>query len=354
LFRNGGDGTFTDVAEAAGVRNLHYTKGVVWGDYDGDRYPDLYVSNLGAANRLYRNLGDGTFRDVAPELGVTGPVYSFPAWFWDANNDGVLDIFVAAYGGPGMPPDVGAVAASYLDRGPIGELPALYLGDGEGGFREVGVAWGLTDVTLPMGANFGDADNDGFPDIYLGTGYPYYEGLMPNVLLRNRAGRGFADVSAPAGVGHLQKGHAVVFADLDNDGDQDIYEQVGGAYPGDGFGNALFRNPGMGNHWFKLRLVGRRSNRQGVGCTIRAVVLDGERERSIYAQVNSGGSFGAGPLRKEIGLGRSERIVRLEIHWPASDTIQVFEDVGVDRLIEVVEGQADYTVIPLEAVSFGR
>jgi len=285
---------------------------------------------------------------------VTRPIYSFPTWFWDANNDGVLDIFVAAYGGPRMPPDVGAVAASYLGQGPIGELPALYLGDGAGGFREAAVDWGVTKVTLPMGANFGDVDNDGFPDFYLGTGYPYYEGLMPNVLYRNRAGRGFADVTTPAGVGHLQKGHGVLFADLDNDGDQDIYEQVGGAYPGDGFGNALFRNPGMGNHWIKLRLIGRRSNRQGIGCRIRVEVREGGERRTIYAHVNSGGSFGANPLRKEVGLGRAERIERLEIYWPASDTAQVFEDVGVDRLLEIVEGEGDYTRIPLKALSFGR
>ena len=97
LFRNEGDGTFVDVADQAGVLNDQFTKGVVWGDYDGDRLPDLYVSNLGGPNRLYRNGGDGAFTNVASELGVFGPLHSFPAWFWDFDNDGALDLFVAAY-----------------------------------------------------------------------------------------------------------------------------------------------------------------------------------------------------------------------------------------------------------------
>src|SRR6185295_8358774 len=105
--------TFTDVAAQAGVQNLRYAKGVAWGDYDRDRYPDIYISNGGHPNRLYRNRGDGTFVDVAPELGVTKPIASFPTWFFDVNNDGWLDIFVGAYGGPHLPPDVASVAASY-------------------------------------------------------------------------------------------------------------------------------------------------------------------------------------------------------------------------------------------------
>ena len=97
LFRNNGDGTFTDVAAAAGVENHRFTKAVVWGDYDADQDPDLYVSNFKGENRLYRNNGDGSFTDVANELNVSRPVRSFPAWFWDFDNDGVLDLYVSAY-----------------------------------------------------------------------------------------------------------------------------------------------------------------------------------------------------------------------------------------------------------------
>ncbi len=345
LFRNDGDGTFTDVAAAAGVENLRYTKGVVWGDYDRDRYPDLYVSNGGHENRLYHNNGDGTFTDVARQLGVTHPIASFAVWFWDVNNDGWLDLYVAAYGGPQLQPDVASVAAGYLglpDEG--GELSRLCLADGRGGFEDVAVQWNLTRPTLPMGSNYGDLDNDGFLDFYLGTGYPFYEGLVPNVMYRNRRGKGFADVTTAGGFGHLQKGHGVSFADFDDDGDQDIFEQMGGAWPGDGYGDVFYENPGFGNHWIKISLSGVRSNRLGVGSRIRLDVIEDGQPRSIYHHVSSGGSFGANPLaRAEIGVGKAQRIEAIEVYWPASDTTQRFRNVAVDQWIEIREGQASFS-----------
>ncbi len=338
LFRNQGDGTFVDVASTAGVENLRYAKGVGWGDYDDDGFPDLYVSNIGDDNRLYRNNGDGTFADVAAGLGVTGPITSFPAWFWDFDNDGVLDIFVAAYGGDEFT-DVADIAASYLDLPTRAERMHLYRGDGRGGFEEVAASRNLTRITFPMGANFGDLDGDGYLDMYLGTGYTNYEALMPNLMYLNRGGRRFVDVTASAGLGHLQKGHGVAFADLDNDGDQDLFEQIGGAYPGDAFGNALFENPGFGNHWIKIKLVGGESNRSGIGARIRLDFVDAGSVRSAYRHVGSGGSFGGNPFTQEIGIGRATGIERLEVFWPASGTTQVFEDVAVDQRIEIEEGQ---------------
>ena len=128
----------------------------------------------------------------------------------------------------------------------------------------------------------------------------------------------------------MQKGHGIAFADLDNDGDQDVFEQMGGAYPGDKFGDSLYENPGFGNRWLTLKLVGVRSNRAAIGARIRVDVVEGRRSRTVYKYVNSGGTFGANPLRQTIGLGRSERVERLEIFWPASGEIQVFEAVPLD------------------------
>jgi hypothetical protein len=354
LFRNDGDGTFTDVAAAAGVENYRFAKGVTWGDFDGDRYPDLYVSNGGQPNRLYHNRGDGTFSDVAAERGVEGPISSFAVTTWDPDNDGALDLFVAAYGGPQFPVDVASVAGRYLGIEFPNDLPRLYMNDGTGRFEDRAAAWNLAHVTLAMALNHGDVDSDGFTDLYLGTGYPGYEGLVPNVMYRNREGTRFVDVTTAAGLGHLQKGHGIAIADLDNDGDQDIFEQIGGAFPGDAFGNVLFENPGFGGRWLKVRLIGTRSNRFGVGARIRLEVTEAGRTRSIYAWVDSGGSFGGNPLRKEIGLGRGERIDLLEIHWPTSDLTQRFADVPVDRSIEITEGQADYRETRLPRVSFQR
>ncbi len=331
LFRNDGDGTFTDVAEGAGVQNLRYAKGAVFGDYDGDRFPDLYVSNL-EPNRLYRNRGDGTFEDVAVRLGVTKPERSFPAWFWDFDNDGVLDLYVASF-----LPRLGPYVLDLLGGESNAELACLYRGDGQGGFREVARELGLDEITVTMGANFGDLDNDGWLDFYLGTGFPDYEALMPNKMYWNRAGKRFSDVTSAGGFGHLQKGHGIAFADLDRDGDTDVFAEMGGAFPGDAFGNALFRNPGFGNHWVTLKLLGVRSNRPGIGARIRCQISADGVSRSVYRHVNSGGSFGANPLRQTLGLGRATRIDVLEVSWPTSGRTQVFHDVAVDQTFEVRE-----------------
>ena len=154
---------------------------------------------------------------------MTSPRDGFAAWFWDFDNDGVLDIFVGAY-----TQGVEHVAASYLGLPHKAELCCLYRGDGAGGFENVAAEKNLVRVTQPMGVNFGDLDNDGFLDFYLGTGYPAFEALMPNVMYHNQRGRRFADVSTSGGFGHLQKGHGVTFADLDQDGDQDVFIQLGG------------------------------------------------------------------------------------------------------------------------------
>src|SRR5215510_12883566 len=145
LFRNNGNGTFTDVADEAGVLNNRYSKAVVWGDYNSDRFPDLYVSNYKSANRLYRNNGNGTFTDVAEELGVTLPTTSFPAWFWDFDNDGVLDIYVAAYSA-----EIADLASSALGLPVTTELAKLYRGTGNGRFEDATARFNLVRPNAPM------------------------------------------------------------------------------------------------------------------------------------------------------------------------------------------------------------
>ncbi len=244
LFVNDGHGRFVDKAREAGVANDRFCKGVAAGDYDNDGDLDLYVSNAGK-NRLYRNEGSLKFNDVAETLGVMEPSgRSFATWFFDYNNDGHLDLFVTAY--QATPGDL---LAGYRGESHRATFPKLYQNTGNGRFRDVTKAAGLEHVYLPMGANFGDVDYDGWLDIYLATGDPQYETLMPNVLLRNVNGRRFEDITFSTGLGHLQKGHGVAFVDIDQDGDQDIYHQLGGFYPGDKFHNALFLNPGHDNRF---------------------------------------------------------------------------------------------------------
>ena len=346
LFRNNGDGTFTDIAREAGVENNKYTKGVVWGDFDGDRFPDIYVSNYFAPNRLYRNNGDSTFSDVAVKLGVTRPRGSFPAWFWDFDNDGVLDIYASSYTGR-----VGVLSAYHLGEKVKFEPACLYRGDGRGGFIEVARSRNLTEPTLTMGSNFGDIDNDGYLDFYLGTGDPKIQSLMPNLMYINRDGKRFENVTMVGGFGHLQKGHGIAFADLDNDGDADVFEQMGGALRGDEYGDALYENPGFGNHWLSVKLVGTRSNRSAIGAQIRVEIIEGAEARSVYRHVNSGGSFGCNPLHQTVGLAKASAIRSVEVFWPTSEITQRFTNVGLDQIIQIVEGEPSFTRLKLQKLT---
>lgn len=380
LFQNQGQGKFLDVAGKAGVENGRFTKGVTWGDFNDDNFPDLYVSNfakgeffkdsgsiaskLGVSepvaknsqrrderinNRLYRNNRDGTFTDVAIQLDVTRPALSFPVWFWDFNNDGALDIFAGSWSG-----SVRDVANEYLGQPIESETDCLYQGDGQGGFRNVTAAAGLGGVTLPMGANFGDLDNDGYLDFHLGTGGPSFDDLMPNRMFRNIKGERFEDVTTAGGFGHLQKGHGIAFADFDNDGDQDVFTRNGGAYPGDVAANAFYENPGSNRHWIAIRLVGRSSNRSAIGARVRITIEEHGAARNIYRWVNSGGSFGANPLRLQVGLGQAERIQQLEVAWPTTGGTQLFSDVKVDQFIEIFEGDDSLHPLDLKPAAFKR
>ena len=337
LFRNECEGRFVDVAVTAGVTNLRYAKAVTWGDIDEDGDPDLFVSNLGAANRLYRNEGDGTFVDVASSAGVAEPIQSFPAWFWDFDNDGHLDLFVSSYD-----TGVGHLAAWHRGEPVDCGFARLYRGDGRGGFVDVAAEQGLRYPAMPMGANFGDVDGDGWLDMYLGTGDTTYASLMPNVMFVNRGGRGFVDVTLEGGFGHLQKGHGVAFADFDRDGDLDVFEQMGGALRGDGFRDALYENPGFGTSWVELELVGGGANRSAIGARISIDVDGPDGRRTLHRQVSSGGSFGANPLRLHVGLGRATAITGVEILWPASGLTQSFGALPLRRALRVVEGEAEW------------
>jgi FG-GAP-like repeat/ASPIC and UnbV len=350
LYRNNHDGTFTDVAAAYGLADLGFVKGVAWGDYNNDGLPDLYVSRLGAPNLLFRNTvspsGRRSFTEVAVQAGVTEPRQSFATWFWDYDNDGWEDIFVAGYHASTL----ADIPALYLGMRNGAEMPRLYHNNHDGTFRDVTKQVGLDRVALVMGANFGDLDNDGFLDCYLGTGEPDYRALLPNRMFRNAGGKRFLDVTTSGGFGHLQKGHAISFADFDNDGDQDVFAKMGGAYEGDTAHSVLFENPGHGNHWLSLSLEGVRSNRAAVGARIHVRVQGNDGVRDIYRTVNTGGSFGGNPLRQEIGLGKAETILEVEVQWPASAIVQKYHDLALDSRYRIREG--DPTAKPLVVRSF--
>jgi hypothetical protein len=338
LFLNKGDGTFEDISQSARIDRTMFTKGVAAADYDNDGYMDLYVSNLNGNNFLYHNNHNNTFTEVAEQAGVSGPGHGFATWFFDYDNDGWPDLFVTSYF-----TSVEETARTYLGLPHNATTLKLYKNMKDGTFRDVSAEVGLDKVFMPMGANFGDIDNDGFLDIYLGTGNPSYGSLVPNVLLRNHDGKYFADVTASSGTGDWHKGHGVAFADLDNRGDEDIIAEIGGATLGDAHALRVFENPGHGNDWISLKLVGVKTNRAAIGARIKVTVENkGQGTRSIYRTVGSGGSFGASPLQQHIGLGKDARIADLEIWWPVSNTRQHFSNVEKNQFLEIKELSQDY------------
>ena len=163
----------------------------------------------------------------------------------------------------------------------------------------------------------------------------------------------FEDVTASGGFGHLQKGHGVAFGDIDNDGDNDIYAQMGGAWPGDKFEDALFENPGFGNRWLTVKLQGTKANRCAIGARLRLELSQENGEvRTLYRWINSGASFGCNPLQQTIGLGEAERVRRLEIQWPGQEK-QVFEDIPLNRALLFIEGEKEPRPMGLESSRLG-
>ena len=229
LYLNNGDGTFSEQAVAAGLSHQLFYKGVTAGDYDNDGWPDLYLSAYGANNELWHNeglneAGQLIFREVGAAAGVQEPIFSFPVWFWDYDNDGWEDIFVSGYDFRKQVPEL---IKEYLgqDIDPT-YLSGFYHNNQDGTFSNMRSELHMDRNLFTMGCNYGDLDNDGYQDFYIGTGAPEMTDLFPNRMFRNEQGQFFQDVTTAGGFGHLQKGHGIAWGDIDNDGDQDIYHTL--------------------------------------------------------------------------------------------------------------------------------
>lgn len=333
LYHNRGDGTFEEVAQKANLLETleSYCKGAAWIDYNRDDYPDLFVSYLDGRSHLFRNDRNGRFTNVSQEMGVEGPRQGFSCWAWDYDNDGWQDLFATCY----------MRTTADVVKGVIGqphqsESNRLFRNAGGKRFENVTAKAGLDMVFSTMGSNFGDFDNDGWLDMYLGTGEPSIATLVPNRMFKNVGGARFAEVTGTSGTGHLQKGHGVACGDWDRDGNVDLFVELGGAIPGDRFHNVLFQNPGHANQWLTVKLAGKKTNRAAIGARIK-VVTAGPNPQTLYRHVSSGSSFGGNPLQQTIGLGKAERVATLEVYWPTSGTTQVFREVAVNQAIEVTE-----------------
>lgn len=357
LYINNKNGSFTNRAVEAGCALSYYIKGVSSGDYDHDGLSDIFISALDGHQLLLKNVtaknGPVKFIDVTKAAGFgINPTRSFPTWFWDYDNDGWLDILYCGYEFSEPLAWYAAAEAVHAATGNAGKI-FLYHNNQDGTFENVSAKLGLNKIGFAMGANFGDIDNDGYLDFYLGTGNPKLKSLIPNKLFKNEAGNHFMDITTAARVGNLQKGHGISFADLDGDGDEDIYIEMGGAYTGDAYENSLYLNPGQNkNNWINITLEGTITNRSAIGAKIKLSFKDNNQERSVYRDVNSGGSFGSSPLRQHIGIGNARAIERLEITWPVTGKIQVLENLPINSNISVKEGEEHFKTYKLPLVDF--
>ena len=343
LFRNIGNGKFTDVAASVGVNVTGYIKGAAWGDVDNDGFPELAVARGYGPCLLFSNVaGDKKNRRRFAAPVQLEPAHSSSVVFFDYNQDGWLDLFVAGYSKIASNYAAGQVAADLLGQPHTAELPRLYRNNGAAAdsprFSDVTAEAGLNHVYFATGAVADDFDNDGWPDLYLSTGAPDYRAIVPKRMLRNLGGTRFEDVSSSAGIAHLQKGSAVAVGDVDRDGDQDILQVLGGEFPGDTFPRALFMNSGNANRWLALDLVGAKGNRSAIGTRISVEVETPNAARTLHAVVSTGGSYGGSSLAQEIGLGTATAIKAVEVRWPLSG-VQRFENLSPGRRYRITEGE---------------
>ncbi len=328
LYRNNGDGTFTDVSEKAGISRVRerYAMSVAAADFNGDGWIDLYVAGDSTASIFYQNLGDGTFKDVALESGVAfnedgNAQAGMGLGIGDYNRDGKLDIFKTHF---------------------ADDAHVLYRNLGRGMFEDVTVAAGFGAVTrfVSWGAGMPDLDNDGWPDIFYVTGSVYpevekhfsqYPYRGPRALYRNLGNGRFSDVTVQSGPGanevHSSRGTA--FGDFDNDGDVDVLIMNINEPP------SLLRNEYAGkNHWLKVKLVGVKSNRTALGARVTLFINGRGQAQAVMSQTSY---YSHDDMRLHFGLGTATRAERIEIHWP-SGAVQTIGNVAADQVITVREG----------------
>lgn len=342
LYRNQRNGTFEEVATKAGVDGdaNFLSKGAAWIDIENDGFQDLFVNHLSEHGAtIYRNNKDGTFTNATDALGIKNPLWGFSCWAWDFNNDGYLDIYASCYDR-----SVGSCVQGLQGEPHSKNNNALYLNQEGKSFKDVVHEVNLDQVHITMGSNFGDFDNDGFLDMYLGTGEPSLGTLVPNRMFKNIGGKRFADITVSSGTGNLQKGHGVACGDWDCDGNVDVFIQMGGAVNGDKYHNIMFQNPGSKNNWVNLKLVGEKTNKIAIGARIK-VTTGGDEKQTFYRHISSGSSFGGNPLEQCIGIGEATSIDTIEISWPTSNSTQVFHNVPINQFYEAVEFREELNAI---------
>jgi hypothetical protein len=347
LFHNNGDGTFTDVSEASGILSSNGTfgLGVLTGDFDNDGWPDIYVANDSSPSALYQNKKNGKFEDIAVIAGCAlspdgKPQAGMGVSAADYDLDGNLDIVKTNF---------------------AGDTPSLYHNLGGANFEDTTFTAGLGAHTqyLGWGCGFFDFDNDGWADILICNGHVYPEveqlkteaGYVQRKLLyRNLRNGKFEEVTDMAGPGITTPaaGRGCAFGDFDNDGDIDMVVNTVNGPP-----QLLRCDSSSGNNWIKVKAIGTKSNRSGIGARVTCIAtFRGETKphRQIDEVRSGGGYFSQGDLRVHFGLGKANKVDVLEIRWP-SGQVDTMKDVAVNQVVFVKEGAG---IVPVEPLSHKR
>jgi len=335
LYHNNGDGTFTELAEKAGISSRWTTIGACWGDYDNDGYPDLFLSSAIGPPSLYHNNGDGTFTDVSRESGVDIPGLGFVAQFCDYDDDGWLDIVQFVW----CPYDDMIFSLRHGYGPPGGKPLRIFHNNRNGTFTDVSRDVGITESWGTMSGNAGDLNNDGYLDLALGNGGPQMDRTEPIVVYENSRGR-FNNVTFSAGLPPAGKSHGLNLADLHGDGRLSIMSGSGGMYPGEMLTVSVFRPIELPGNYLNVRLVGTRSNRDAIGARVKLTA--GGRDQHRLA--GGGTGFGCLPLEQHFGLGGLTNVDSLEIWWP-SGLKQRIGNLPFNDTIRITEGNDSWESI---------
>jgi tetratricopeptide (TPR) repeat protein len=332
LFHNNGDGTFTETTEQAGLNTIWPTIGGAWGDYDNDGRPDLFLSNGLGRSQLYHNNGDGTFTDVSDKAGITETGFGSPAFWFDYDNDGWMDIAQFEWSDH---EDV-IYTLKNGEGPPDGKPMRVFHNNRDGSFTDVSRDIGLNGCWGTMSGNAADFNNDGYLDIVLGNGSPKMDRMEPMIMMENDGTR-FRNVTFAAGLPFTGKSHGVNMADLFGNGRMSVLVAAGGAYPGDLLTMGVYYPKVLPGNWVNVRLKAVKSNGSAIGAKV-SIDAGGRKQ---YREITGGSNFGCLPLEQHFGLAEIPAIDTLEITWP-SGLKQRFENIPINNTYEFTEGQAGW------------
>ncbi len=316
LYRNNGDGTFTDVTFVAGVDGHAYAKsrGVAWGDFDNDGFLDLFVNNQ-AEDVLYNNNQDGTFTEITDQVGIFDSGNGYGCAWGDYNNDGFLDLFVA----------------NRYNRG------VLFQNQQGISFIDVTVSSGLDVAEGGVGCAWGDLDNDGYLDLYLYNAWGGRE-----YLFHNQGNGKFIDIMVTSGINNYTCGNTASFGDYDNDGDLDLLTTTYTAT-----GTHLYQNNGSNNNWLILQLVGTISNRCAIGARAKIV---SNKQQQIREVSGGAGYYSQDSFPLEFGLGQAQKVESLTIYWP-SGVIWDTTNVSSNQIVTIYEERLLHDLMAMKIVN---